>query len=93
MLLKGTGSAVLDMVGLFSTGLTSYARALIRPDDKAWLLQNCMDTLLFCRMRAHTTVCSDEEVIARVGACCAALKEVTQGSSSLGRGAMPLPSW
>ena len=84
MLLLGTGSAVLDAVGLLCSVLcfqagaalgldglgayAAYARALMRLDDEAWLLQNCRDPLFFSKMRAHTTVCSDVEANARVGA-------------------------
>ena len=70
--------AALGLDGLGAL-YAAYARALMRLDDEAWLLQNCRDPLFFSKMRAHTTVCSDVEANARVGAFWAALREVKQG--------------
>lgn len=82
----GTLVAVMLCIACAGMGLdglsalyTAYTHACMRLDDEKWLLQNCRDPVFFSKMRAHTTVCSDVEANARVGAFWVALREVTEG--------------
>lgn len=56
---------------------TAYNRACMRLENESWLRNNCRDPVFFSNMRAHTTVCSEVESNARVGAFWAALREVS----------------
>ena len=69
-----SAAASLDCLGAL---YTAYKRAGMRLDDEKWLLENCKDPTFFSKMRAHTTVCSEVETNARIGAFWTALREVT----------------
>jgi hypothetical protein len=69
-----SAAAGLDCLGAL---FAAYKRACMRLDDEKWLLENCKDPMFFSKMRAHTTVCSEVETNARIGAFWTALKEVT----------------
>ena len=60
-----------------TTFYIAYRRVAIRLEDESWLRDNCKDPIFFDKMRAHTTVCSDVEASARVGAFWIALQDVT----------------
>ena len=64
----------LDWLGYLHN---AYKKAMLRLEDERWLLENCRDPLFFSKMRAHTTVCSEVEANARVGAFWVALREAT----------------
>ena len=85
-LMDGVGTLVSFLFSIVGAGLgldglsalyTAYKRACMRLDDERWLLENCREPLFFSKMRAHTTVCSEVEANARVGAFWTALREVT----------------
>lgn len=57
----------------------SWQRASMRLDDEKWLRENCRDPVFFTNLKSYTTVCSEVEANARVGAFWAALHEVTEG--------------
>lgn len=75
-------SAVFIGMGLdaLSALYTAYNRACMRLEDETWLRNNCKDPVFFSKMRAHTTVCSDVEANARVGAFWTAMREVSDGT-------------
>ena len=79
MVFTVVGSIAAAGVGVdwLSMLYTAYRRAAMRLDDERWLLENCRDPLFFSKMRAHTTVCSEVEANARVGAFWSALREAT----------------
>jgi hypothetical protein len=56
---------------------TAYSRAALRLEDESWLRENCKDPVFFNNMRAHTTVCTDVEANARIGAFWIAMHNVT----------------
>ena len=56
---------------------TAYKHATLRLDQEAWLRKNCNDPEFFSHMRAHTTVCSEVEANARIGALWMAIREIT----------------
>jgi hypothetical protein len=69
-----SAAAFFDYLGAFCT---AYRRASVRLDNERWLLENCKDRTFFSKMQAHTTVCTEVETNARIGAFWAALREVT----------------
>lgn len=66
----------------FSALYTAYNRACMRLEDESWLRNNCRDPVFFSKMRAHTTVCTDVEANARVGAFWGALREVSDSTKA-----------
>ncbi len=64
----------MDFLGVL---YKAYKKAVMKLDDEKWLRENCRDPVFFDKMRAHTSVCSEVEANARVGAFWAALHEVT----------------
>ena len=60
----------------------AYSRACLRLENESWLRNNCKDPVFFSNMRAHTTVCSEVEANARVGAFWAALREVSDDAKT-----------
>lgn len=67
-------SVSMDCIGAL---YGAYNRASMRLEDETWLRENCKDPVFFSKMRSHTSVCSEVEANARVGAFWAALHEVT----------------
>lgn len=59
---------------------TAYNRACIRLEDESWLRNNCRDPVFFSKMRTHSTICSDVEANARLGAFWAAMREVSDNT-------------
>lgn len=55
----------------------AWQRAQMRLEDEKWLRDNCKDPVFFTNLKSYTTVCSEVEANARVGAFWYALHEVT----------------
>jgi hypothetical protein len=62
-----------------STLYSSWQKAKMRLEDEKWLRDNCKDPVFFTNLKSYTTVCSEVEANARVGAFWVALHEVTDG--------------
>lgn len=73
------------MIDWLTSFYMAYRRVAIRLEDESWLRENCRDPIFFDKMRAHTTLCTDVETNARVGAFWIALQDATNsiGLSSL----------
>jgi hypothetical protein len=76
---SGLASILGASVGMDCIGALygAYKRASMRLEDETWLRENCKDPVFFSKMRSHTSICSEVEANARVGAFWAALHEVT----------------
>jgi hypothetical protein len=76
--------AVASVVGAsffadsLSTLYASWQRALMKLEDEKWLRENCKDPIFYTNLKSYTTVCSQVEANARVGAFWVALHEVTE---------------
>lgn len=77
--------AIASIIGVsvftdcLSSLYASWQRANMRLDDEKWLRENCRDPVFFTNLKSYTTVCSEVEANARVGAFWSALHEVTEG--------------